>query len=86
MSSAHCPTFSVVLQILPDMIGSSSKVFHNVNTAIPTYMNLQAFQKLSLRGKVKDLSMYTHEARWVKSPAELKLMRDSASIGCQVLV
>lgn len=76
----------LVLQILKNMIENSSTLFHNKYTAKPIYTSLQAFQKLASRGKVMDLSMYTHEARWVKSPAELKLMRDSASIGCQVLV
>ncbi|XP_059652269.1 intermediate cleaving peptidase 55, mitochondrial [Cornus florida] len=73
-------------EILPDMIRSSSKLFHNLNTAIPSYMDLEAFQKADSSGKVKDLSVYTHEARWIKSPAELKLMRDSASIGSQALL
>lgn len=76
----------LMLQILKNMIENSSTLFHNKYTAKPTYTSLQAFQKLASRGKVMDLSMYTHEARWIKSPAELKLMRDSASIGCQVLV
>lgn len=73
-------------EILPDMIKGSSKLFHNVNTAVPRYMDLEAFQKAAYGGKVKDFSKYTHEARWIKSPAELKLMRDSASIGCQALL
>ncbi|XWS57413.1 hypothetical protein CRYUN_Cryun09bG0172100 [Craigia yunnanensis] len=37
-------------------------------------------------GKVSDLSIFTHELRWVKSPAELKLMKESASIACQALL
>lgn len=66
------------------MMGRSSKLVHNVKTAIPTYMEMEAFQKAAYSGKVKDLSVYTHELRWVKSPAELKLLRESASIACQV--
>uniref|UniRef100_A0A5B7AYA4 Putative Xaa-Pro aminopeptidase 3 isoform X1 n=2 Tax=Davidia involucrata TaxID=16924 RepID=A0A5B7AYA4_DAVIN len=77
---------SKLREILPDMISSSSKLFHNVKTAIPSYVDLEAFRKAAYSGKVKDLSVYTHEARWIKSPAELKLMRDSASIGCQALL
>ncbi|CAK9174754.1 unnamed protein product [Ilex paraguariensis] len=73
-------------QILPKMLGNSSKLFHNVKTAIPTYMDLEAFQKLAYNGKVKDLSPHIHEARWIKSASELKLMRDSASIACQALL
>ncbi|XP_052192757.1 intermediate cleaving peptidase 55, mitochondrial isoform X2 [Diospyros lotus] len=73
-------------KILPDMIRSSSNLFHNVKTATPAYTELEAFQKADNDGKVKDFSVYTHEARWIKSPAELKLMRDSAAIGCQALL
>ncbi|KAK9291790.1 hypothetical protein L1049_019740 [Liquidambar formosana] len=72
--------------ILSDMIRGSSKLFHNVKTAIPTYTDLEAFQKSAYNGKVKDLSIYSHELRWTKSPAELKLMRESASIACQALL
>lgn len=74
-----------MLQILKKMIENSSTLFHNKYTAKPTYTSLQAFQNVASMGKVMDLSTYTHEARWVKSPAEIRLMRDSASIGCQVL-
>ncbi|KAK2991770.1 hypothetical protein RJ640_015504, partial [Escallonia rubra] len=74
------------IQILSDMIGNSTKLFHSVNTATPAYMDLEAFQKAANNNIVKDLSVYTHEARWIKSPAELKLMRDSASVGCQALL
>ncbi|KAF8394704.1 hypothetical protein HHK36_020921 [Tetracentron sinense] len=72
--------------ILPDMIGKSSKLFHNVKTAVPTYLDLEAFRKAAYNGKAKDLSIYTHELRWIKSPAEIKLMRESASIACQALL
>ncbi|XP_076894866.1 intermediate cleaving peptidase 55, mitochondrial-like [Bidens hawaiensis] len=72
--------------VLPNMIRNCSKLYHNVKTAIPTYTNLDAFQKAAYNGKVGDLSVYTHEARWVKSPSELNLMREAASIGCQALL
>lgn len=68
------------------MIGTSSILFHNVKTEAPIYTNLDAFQKQTYTGNVQDLSIYTHELRWIKSPAELKLMRESASIACQVLI
>ncbi|XP_051137191.1 intermediate cleaving peptidase 55, mitochondrial [Andrographis paniculata] len=77
---------SALEKILSRMIGSSSLLFHNVNTANPTYMNLEAFQKAVYNVKVKDFSFYSHEARWVKSEAELSLMRHSASIACQALL
>ncbi|KAH9755602.1 Intermediate cleaving peptidase 55 [Citrus sinensis] len=77
---------SKIQEILPDMIGRSSKLFHNQETAVQTYTNLEAFQKADFYGAVRNLSRLTHELRWVKSPAELKLMRESASIGCQALL
>ncbi|XXG53917.1 hypothetical protein AAC387_Pa03g1928 [Persea americana] len=73
-------------EILPEMIGKASKLFHNVKTSLPAYTDLEAFRKASYDGKVKDLSRYTHELRWIKSPSELKLMRQSASIACQALL
>ncbi|XVE63142.1 hypothetical protein DITRI_Ditri06bG0176400 [Diplodiscus trichospermus] len=73
-------------KILPDMMKRSSKLFHNKLTATPTYTDLEAFEKAAHVGKVSDLSIFTHELRWVKSPAELKLMKESASIACQALL
>lgn len=66
------------------MIECSSQLFHNVNTADSAYMSLESFQKAAYNSKVKDFSIYSHEARWIKSEAELNLMRNSASIACQV--
>jgi len=73
------------MQILPGIIGGSSELLHNMKTASQTYMSLESFQKAFSQGKVKDISTYTHELRWVKSPAELGLMRESASIASQVM-
>lgn len=72
------------MQMLSGILGGSSEVFHNFKTATRTYVDLESFQKILNNGKVKDLSAYTHELRWVKSPAEIKLMREAASIACQV--
>ncbi|PQQ10906.1 putative Xaa-Pro aminopeptidase 3 [Prunus yedoensis var. nudiflora] len=77
---------SKLRQILPDIMKGSSELFHNVKTAVPTYIELDAFQKAAYSGKVKDVSVFTHELRLIKSPAELKLMRESASIACQALL
>ncbi|CAN8294666.1 unnamed protein product [Cochlearia groenlandica] len=73
-------------EILSDMLRNSSKVFHNTQTASQRYTNLDEFQKSAYLGKVKNLSSLTHELRLIKSPAELKLMRESASIACQALL
>lgn len=77
---------SKLREILPGIIGGSSELLHNMKTASQTYMNLESFQKAFSQGKVKDISTYTHELRWVKSPAELGLMRESASIASQALL
>ncbi|KAG8369061.1 hypothetical protein BUALT_Bualt15G0111100 [Buddleja alternifolia] len=77
---------SALDKFLSKMIGSSSQLFHNVNTADSIYMNLEAFRRAAYDGKVKDFSVYSHEARWIKSEAEISLMRNSASIGCQALL
>ncbi|KAL3515921.1 hypothetical protein ACH5RR_022823 [Cinchona calisaya] len=77
---------SMVEKILPGLIKSSSQLFHNVKTATSIYTGLEAFQKAAYNSKVKDSSCITHEARWIKSPAEVKLMRDAAAIGCQALL
>lgn len=73
-------------EILPDIIRKSSKLFHNSNTATPTYLDLEAFRKAAENNCVKDISLFTHELRLIKSTAEQKLMRDSASIACQALL
>ncbi|KAH0863639.1 LOW QUALITY PROTEIN: hypothetical protein HID58_080850 [Brassica napus] len=70
---------------LSDMIRSSSKVFHNDHQR--PHKNTQTWMSLKTSlGKVKSLSSFTHELRLIKSPAELKLMRESASIACQGLL
>lgn len=73
-------------KILSEMIQQSSRLFHNANTAVPAYTNLEAYQLAASNGKVNNLSACTHELRWTKSSAELKLMRESASIACQALL
>ncbi|XP_047325852.1 intermediate cleaving peptidase 55, mitochondrial [Impatiens glandulifera] len=73
-------------EILSKMMKRASTLFHNLNTSSRSYMDLEAFQKAGHDGRVKDLSVYTHEVRWIKSEAELMLMRESASIACQALL
>lgn len=77
---------SKIREVLSDMIRGSSEVFHNLKTARSTYTDLAGFQSAMYNRKVKDVSLYTHDLRWIKSPAELNLMRESASIGCQALL
>ncbi|KAL3620676.1 aminopeptidase [Castilleja foliolosa] len=77
---------SALNKILSRMIDCSSKLFHNVSTASSAYTNLEAFKKAAYSDKVKDFSVHSHEVRWVKSEAEINLMRNSASIACQALL
>lgn len=77
-------TLCIGPQILPDIIRRSSKLFHNSITASPAYVDLEAFQKAAENGQVKNISLFTHELRLTKSTAEMKLMKESASIACQV--
>uniref|UniRef100_A0A804LQI6 Aminopeptidase P N-terminal domain-containing protein n=1 Tax=Zea mays TaxID=4577 RepID=A0A804LQI6_MAIZE len=76
---------SQMQKILPELIEQSKGVYHNVNTT-SSYKNLDAFRRASLNNKVKDLTNYTDELRWVKSKSEIKLMRESASIVSQSLL
>ncbi|CAM8894634.1 unnamed protein product [Rhodiola kirilowii] len=73
-------------EVLPGLIGRSSNLFHNGKTSTAEYTDLEAFKMAASKGKVKDISTYSHELRWIKSPAEIKLMRESASIACQALL
>uniref|UniRef100_A0A7N0U7L6 Peptidase M24 domain-containing protein n=1 Tax=Kalanchoe fedtschenkoi TaxID=63787 RepID=A0A7N0U7L6_KALFE len=73
-------------EVLPGLIGRASNLFHNGKTAKSEYTDLEAFQVAASKGRVKDISSYSHELRWRKSPAEIKLMRESASIACQALL
>ncbi|CAA0834649.1 Metallopeptidase M24 family protein [Striga hermonthica] len=77
---------SALNKILSRMIDSSSQLFVNTVTDNTTYMKLEAFQKAAHNGIVEDFSVYSHEARWIKSEAEIKLMRNSTSIASQALL
>lgn len=67
------------------MLNKATRVYHNPKTAATSpYLKLEAFQKALANYQVKDVSSYTHDLRWIKSPSEIRLMRESASIACQV--
>ncbi|XP_031497704.1 intermediate cleaving peptidase 55, mitochondrial isoform X2 [Nymphaea colorata] len=73
-------------EILPDMVDKASMLFLNVGTSLPNCLNFDALGKASRDRRIKDLGKYTHEMRWIKSPSELKLMKESASIACQAIL
>ncbi|CAN6467301.1 unnamed protein product [Victoria cruziana] len=73
-------------EILPDMVNKASTLFLNVGTSLPNCLNFDALSKASRDRRIKDIAKYTHEMRWIKSPSELKLMKESASIACQAVL
>ncbi|KAF3772208.1 putative Xaa-Pro aminopeptidase 3 [Nymphaea thermarum] len=73
-------------QMLADMVDKASMLFLNVGTSLPNCLNFDALGKASRDWRIKDLGKYTHEMRWIKSPSELKLMKESASIACQAIL
>ncbi|XP_020193629.2 intermediate cleaving peptidase 55, mitochondrial [Aegilops tauschii subsp. strangulata] len=77
---------SEMKKILPEMIEQSKVVYHNAKASTSSYRNFDAFRRASLNNKVKDLTHYTDELRWIKSKSEIKLMRESASIVSQSLL
>ncbi|VAI28383.1 unnamed protein product [Triticum turgidum subsp. durum] len=77
---------SEMKKILPEMIEQSKVVYHNAKPSTSSYRNFDAFRRASLNNKVKDLTHYTDELRWIKSKSEIKLMRESASIVSQSLL
>ncbi|KAJ1696011.1 hypothetical protein LUZ63_012709 [Rhynchospora breviuscula] len=78
---------SMLPKLLPQILKGATTVFHNPNTAASSpYFKLDAFQKALANYQVKDISTYTHKLRWIKSPSEITLMRESASIACQSLI
>lgn len=81
-------TFSIskLHMLLPDMIAKACKLYHNHNIASSDYADLPAFKKALNESNVHYLCKYTHEARWIKSPSELNIMKQSAAITCQALL
>ncbi|KAJ3687446.1 hypothetical protein LUZ61_016610 [Rhynchospora tenuis] len=78
---------SMMTKLVPEMLKGATGVFHNPKTAATSpYFKLEAFQKALANYQVKDISTYTHKLRWIKSPSEIRLMRESASIACQSLI
>lgn len=81
-------TFSIskLHMLLPDMIAKACKVYHNCDIAGSDYADLPAFKKALNESNVHNLCKYTHEARWIKSPSEINIMKQSAAITCQALL
>ncbi|KAJ3679369.1 hypothetical protein LUZ60_017380 [Juncus effusus] len=74
-------------KVLSKIISRAKTVYHNPKTAFTSpYTKLEAFRTAVEDKRVKDVSRFTHELRWIKSRAEQKLMRESASIACQSLI
>lgn len=78
--------YSFALQVLPDIIRRAKTVFCDLGSLTPVVAELEAFQSALQQGRVRSLNRYSHQQRWVKSPSELNLMREAASITCKVRI
>jgi Xaa-Pro aminopeptidase len=66
------------------MLERAKTVFCDLGSLTPLVAELEAFQTALQQGRVRSLNRYSHQMRWVKSPSELQLMRNAASITCKV--
>ena len=77
----------LVLQHLPQLLKQSKGVY--VDNELPSDSELgqlPAFKEATQEKKVHSIQKHSHEARWIKSPSEINLIRHSAGIACQVRV
>ena len=77
--------YTAYLQILPRLIKQAKGVY--VDDELPpdcVLKKLGAFKEADEEKKVRSIQRYAFEPRWIKSPAEINLMRHSASIASQV--
>lgn len=72
-------------KVLPDIIRRAKTVFCDLGSLTPVVAELEAFQSALQQGRVRSLNRYSHQQRWVKSPSELNLMREAASITCKAV-
>ncbi|KAF3453083.1 hypothetical protein FNV43_RR03517 [Rhamnella rubrinervis] len=70
-------------KILPDMIRGSCKLFHNVHTAIPAYLDLEAFQKAAYHGKALLQTMFHSKTYPYESMLSTKVEYECRMRGAQ---
>ena len=73
------------MQILPRLIKQAKGIY--VDDELPpecVLKKLGAFKEADDEKKVRSIQRYAFEPRWIKSPAEINLMKKSASIASQV--
>lgn len=73
-------------KVLPEMLGRAKAIFCDLGSLTPVVAELDAFQTALQEGRVRSLTRYSHQMRWVKSPSELNLMRQAASITCEAVM
>lgn len=74
-------------KILPRLLKQAKAVY--VEDDVPSGCDvdkLSAFKDAVQEKKVHSVQRYAYESRWVKSPSEINLMRQSAAIACQAFL
>jgi Xaa-Pro aminopeptidase len=72
------------VQILPQFIARAKSIYCDLGFLNPFVGELPQFQEAVQQGKVRSLNKYSQLVRWVKSSAELELMRQAAAITSKV--
>ncbi len=73
-----------MVQILPQFIARAKAIYCDLGFLNPIVQELPQFQEAIQQGKVRSLNKYSQLVRWVKSSAELELMRQAAAITSKV--
>jgi len=72
--------------ILRDILRDAASVYYNPEAyGGKLHREVPALRDVVVSGTVKPLKPYTHRMRWVKSPAEIQLMRDSAELSAKAI-
>ncbi|KAJ7550385.1 hypothetical protein O6H91_07G098300 [Diphasiastrum complanatum] len=73
-------------QILTPMLSQKNAIFYDGSSLDPRFWRLPPIQQAMSRKRVQNLRKYTHQVRWIKSQAEIDLMRQSAGIASQAFL
>jgi Xaa-Pro aminopeptidase len=71
-------------EILPQFIARAKSIYCDLGFLNPIVGELPQFQEAIRQGKVRSLNKYSQLVRWIKSSAELELMRQAAAITSKV--
>ncbi|KAH8948641.1 hypothetical protein BDL97_11G104400 [Sphagnum fallax] len=73
-------------EILPQFIARAKAIYCDLGFLNPIVQELPQFQEAIQQGKVRSLNKYSQLVRWVKSSAELELMRQAAAITSKAML